>query len=31
LQPCCLIAEDQALIALALEALLKGVGIGIAG
>ena len=31
LQPGCLIAEDQALIALALEALLKVVGIEIAG
>ena len=30
-KPCCLVAEDQALIALALEALLEEVGIGIAG
>ena len=30
-KPCCLVAEDQALIALALEAALEEVGIGIAG
>src|SRR4051794_27525138 len=30
-KPCCLIAEDQALIALALEASLEDAGIGIAG
>src|SRR3954463_2749992 len=30
-RPCCLVAEDQALIALALEAALEEVGIGIAG
>jgi hypothetical protein len=29
-KPCCLVAEDQALIALALEAALEEVGIGIA-
>jgi DNA-binding NtrC family response regulator len=30
-KPCCLVAEDQALIALALEASLEDGGIGIAG
>src|SRR4051794_2455877 len=30
-RPCCLVAEDQALIALGLEATLEEVGIGIAG
>ena len=30
-KPCCLVAEDHALIALALEAALEEVGIGIAG
>src|SRR3954465_2088148 len=30
-RPCCLVAEDQALIALALEATLEEVGVGIAG